>query len=90
MHIRVGLKPIYKEGSRCITANYRPVSITSVISKIMESTVKDKIVHHLMRNRLLSDDQHGFVPGRNCVTQSLLCLEECTQMIENDEAFDVI
>ena len=44
----------------------------------------------LLRNRLLSDDQHGFVPGRNCVTQLLLCLEEWTQMIENGESFDVI
>ena len=56
----------------------------------MESIVRDKIVAHLMRNRLLSEDQHGFVPGRNCVTQLLLCLEEWSQMIENVEAFNVI
>ena len=56
----------------------------------MESIVRDGIVDHLLRNRLLSDDQHGFVPGRNCVTQLLLCLEEWTQMIENGESFDVI
>ena len=56
----------------------------------MESIVRDEIVAHLMSNRLLSDDQHGFVPGRNCVAQLLLCLEEWTQMVENVEAFDVI
>ena len=60
--------PIYKKGSRCIPGNYRPVSITSVISKIMESVVTDEIVAHLMSNRLQSDNQHGLVPGRNCVT----------------------
>ena len=43
----------------------------------MESIVSDEVVAHLMRNRLLSDDKHGHVPGRNCVTQ-------------NGEAFDVI
>ena len=56
----------------------------------MESIVRDQTVAQLMRTRLLSDDQHGFVPGRNCVTQLLLCLEEWTQMIQNGEAFDVI
>ena len=56
----------------------------------MESIVRYEIVAHLMRNSLLSEDQHGFVPGGNCVTQSLPCLEEWTQMIENSEAFDVI
>ena len=70
--------------------NYRPVSMTSVISKIMESIVRDAIVDHLVRNNLLNDDQHGFVPGRDCITQLLLCIEEWTQLVEENLAFDVI
>ena len=88
--LKAVITPIYKKGARGIPTNYRPVNITSVISKIMESIVRDGIVDHLLRNRLLSDDQHGFVPGRNCVTQLLICLEEWTQMIANGESFDVI
>ena len=30
------------------------------------------------------------VPGRNCITQLLLCLEEWTKLVEDGEAFDVI
>ena len=70
--------------------NYRPISITSVISKIMESIVRDAIVAHMVKNNLLTDHQHGFVPGRDCMTQLLLSLEDWTNMIENSEAFDVI
>ena len=56
----------------------------------MESIVRDEIVAHMMKHNLLTNDQHGFVPGRDCITQLLLCLEEWTNMIENGVAFDVI
>lgn len=81
---------IYKKGKKSDPGNYRPVSLTSVISKIMESIVRDAIVEHLMENKLFTDDQHGFVPGRNCITQLLVCMEEWTKMIENGDSFDVI
>ena len=62
---------IHKKGSEKSVENYRPISITSVISKIMESIIRDSIVHHMTQNDLFSDAQHGFVPGRNCKTQLL-------------------
>ena len=43
-----------------------------------------------MKLNYLCDEQHGFVPGRNCITQLLLCLEEWTSMIENEKAFDIM
>ena len=45
---------------------------------------------HLIKHKLLGDDQHGFVPGRNCITRLLLCLEEWPKLVEEAEAFDVI
>ena len=84
------ITPIYKKGARQEPGNYRPVSLTSVISKIMESLVRDTVVYHLMKNNLLADEQHGFVPERNCITQLLECMEEWTEMVEKGNAFDVI
>ena len=69
---------------------YKPISITSVISKIMESIVRDAIVTYMMKHNLLSDHQHGFVPGRDRITQLLRCMVDWTSMIENGEAFDII
>ena len=43
-----------------------------------------------MKNDLFADEQHGFVPGRDCVSQLLICLEEWTNFIERGECFDVI
>ena len=56
----------------------------------MELIVKDAIVAHMIKHNLLSDEQHGFVPGRDCITQLLLCMEDWTSMIEKGESFDVI
>ena len=84
------ISAIYKKGKRNEPGNYRPVSLTSVISKIMESIVRDAIVDHLVKINVLSDGQHGFVPERDCITQLLLCLEDWTSMIEDGSVFDVI
>ena len=78
---------IYKKGMKSLTENYRPISITS---KLLESIVRDTIMAHMMKNNLITDNQHGFVPGRNCITQLLVCLDEWTSMMESSEEFDVI
>jgi hypothetical protein len=72
--------PIHKKGPKAEPGNYRPVSLTSVPCKVMESIIKDAIMTHLQANDLISHSQHGFVPGRSCATnvwtrvyQSRLC-----------------
>ena len=56
----------------------------------MESIVRHEIVSHLMKNNLITDAQHGFVPGRDCMTQLLECIEDWTRRLESSKAFDVI
>ena len=81
--------PIYKKGSRNKPNNYRPVSLTSVLSKIMESLVRDSITEHLQDYELLGDAQHGFVPRRSCASQLLSCMEDWTKAIEEGHPVDV-
>ena len=83
---------IYKKGIKSLTENYRPISITYylVVSKLMESIVRDIIMAHMMKNNLITDNQHGFVPGHNCITQLLVCLDDRTSVMESSEEFDVI
>ena len=64
--------------------------MTSVISKIIESIIRDAIVTHLMKNEILSDEQHGFVTERHRITQLLLRMEEWTSMNEEGKHFDII
>ena len=55
--------PIFKKGSKSVPGNYRPVSLTCVICKVMEALVKDDIVEHLAKNSLIWSSQHGFTAG---------------------------
>ena len=48
------ITPIHKKGSCNVSGNYRPVSLTSTIVKIMESIVKSSIFDYLISNDLIS------------------------------------
>jgi hypothetical protein len=63
--------PIFKSGDKKISSNYRPISLTSVISKTVEHVIVAHIWNHLDYHQLLSNNQHGFRKYLNCTTQLL-------------------
>ena len=67
---------IHKKGSKRAASNYRPVSLTLVVCKMLEAIIKNHILHHLDHNSLLSDHQYGFRP---CELQLLRIMNEWTQ-----------
>ena len=81
--------PIFKNGSRLDPLNYRPVSLTSVICKIAEKIVRDKIVKHLEENGIISNCQHGFRQGRGTVTNLLEYMEILTKASDEQIPVDV-
>ena len=81
--------PIHKKGNKAIMANFRPVALTSVLCKIFEKIVCSTIMSFLTRNSLITPQQHGFVKGRSCQTNILLCLEKWTSCLDNNNSVDV-
>ena len=59
--------PIFKAGERTSCDNYRPISLLSAISKILEKIVANSLVNHLEINKLLYENQYGFLRGRSTV-----------------------
>ena len=57
----VVVKPIYRKGSKHEMGSYHPVSLTPIVSQVMESVVKKAIMTHLLRQGLLSKCQYGFI-----------------------------
>ena len=52
--------PVLKNiGERSAAKNYRPVSLLSVVSKVLEKLVINRIVDHPQKSRLFSDFQYG-------------------------------
>ena len=82
--------PILKKVWRSSPGNYRPVSITSVPCKILESVFRDEMLGHLERNKLLSDDQHGFTRNKSCLTNLLEKLEDIAPCLDNGEGVDLV
>ncbi|GAB0179833.1 mitochondrial enolase superfamily member 1 [Grus japonensis] len=60
--------PIYKKGQRQDPGNYRPVSLTSVLGKVMEQIILSAITQHVQDNQVIGPSQHGFTKGRSCLT----------------------
>ena len=84
------MTPIFKKGSKGDPANYRPVSLTSVCCKVMESIIRDSIVEHLARYQLIRASQHGFVNARSTQTNLLEYMEKLTRLVDEGHSVDVI
>jgi ribonuclease P/MRP protein subunit RPP40 len=82
--------PLFKKGKRDKAENYRPVSLTSIIGKLLESILKDTIVKHLEENKLLKDSQHGFTSGRSCLKNLLVFFEFITKELDNGNNVDLV
>jgi hypothetical protein len=66
--------PIFKAGSHLECDNYRPISLLSSISKVLEKIVAEKLIAHLTTNDLIYVHQYGFLPNRStehCLLQIL-------------------
>jgi hypothetical protein len=87
---QANISPIHKKGSKTLPQNYRPVSITSVVGKIMEEIIRDTITVHMKENERLSKNQFGFIKGRSTVPQLLRVLDTWTETLDNGGCIDVI
>ena len=62
---------IYRnKGKRYDAQNYRPISLTSILCKTLESVIRDHIIDYLETIHLLTNYQHGFRKCRSCVFHS--------------------
>ncbi|KAL8614243.1 hypothetical protein ACOMHN_026460 [Nucella lapillus] len=82
--------PIFKKGEQYNPANYRPVSLTCVICKVMEHVVSSAMMGYLDSRRILTDRQHGFRKGRSCETQLLEFVDEIVGHMEGGGQVDIL
>ena len=93
--------PVYKADDPKLANNYRPISLLSIPSKILERIVHNKLLQYLLENNLLSPSQFGFIPQSS--TQEALVtavndwhqyldsgLETASIFFDLSKAFDVL
>jgi hypothetical protein len=84
------VSPLFKKGKRDKPENYRPVSLTCIIGKLLESIIKDRLIEHLDKFNLINSSQHGFTKGRSCLTNLLEFMEVATKDLDNGQPVDLV
>ncbi|CAM4601877.1 unnamed protein product [Caretta caretta] len=82
--------PIFKKGKKSDPGNYRPFSLTSVVCKVLEKFLKEKVVKDIEVNGKWDKIQHGFTKGRSCQTNLISFSEKVTDFLDKGNTVDLI
>ena len=81
--------PIFKKGDRTKPTNYRPVSLTAVVSKMLEHIVVAQFMDHLAHHKIIHENQHGFRSRRSCESQLLLTTDDIVRSMNQNHQVDM-
>ena len=84
------VSPIFKKGDRHLPENYRPVSLTCVLSKLLEHIVCRHMLCHLENNNVLTSLNHGFRSGYSCETQLAITIDHLSRNYDKNLQTDII
>ena len=84
------ISPLFKGGEKCEAVNYRPISLTSHLTKVFERVLQKAIIKHLGGNQLVNPTQHGFVAHRSTLTQLITYYTDVLDLLEKYGTVDVI
>ena len=82
--------PLFKKSDKSIASNYRPISLTCILCKVLEHIFSTNLVTHLDSHRLLYDLQHGFRSKRFCETQLVMLTEDLSRNAIKGQQTDLI
>ena len=87
---KANVMPVFKKGDKSLAANYRPISLTCILCKVLEHILASNIVKHLDGQGILYDLQHGFREKRSCETQLIMLIEDLARGASVGKQTDII
>ena len=82
------ITPVHKNESKELAENYRPILLLSIVSKPLERCVSNNLHQHVSGH--ISDEQHGFVRNRSCVTQLLSVFHTIGENLDKNIQTDIL
>ena len=67
--------PIYKDGEKKDTGNYRGITLLSIVGKVYSQVINDRLMRWSEKNKILVEEQGGFRPHRGCPDQLFTLVE---------------
>ena len=80
--------PIFKKGNKKHIENYRPISLTSIIAKIMERIIHEEILSKTIDK--INKRQYGFLPDKSCTTNLISLSEDIAYKLRTKSDVDVV
>ena len=80
--------PVHKRGSRSLPANYRPISVLSVLSSSFERAILPQLRRRLLQ--FIPPEQFGFVPGSGVSDAGILLADEIASALNDREELRVV
>ena len=79
---------IHKKGDKSEACNYRPISLTCILSKIFEKILRNHILAHV--GQYIVNQQHGFLPGKSCISNLLECMDFVYEILNENDTADIL
>ena len=82
--------PIHKKSHKSDPANYRPISLTCILCKVMEHIILSNMWKHLHKHNIILHFQHGFQSGLSCESQLIETVHDWMTAMDNKTQIDAI
>ena len=74
--------PIFKQGSRLLCDNYRPISVLPTLSKIFEKCIYYQLISYFSSENIIIPNQYGFKPGSTTMDCLVDLIEEISTSLD--------
>jgi len=82
--------PAFKKGNASEPNNYRPISLTCVCCRVMETVIKKQVIDFLLMNGKINKQQHGFLARHSTCSQIIECVNDWSIALNARRQVDVI
>jgi len=80
--VTANIMAVHKKSDKHLPSNYRPISLISIVVKVMERIIHRQLVHALESKHLISDSQHGLRHMRSTITLLLSAINDWAFCLE--------